>query len=66
MKFTENVTRNYHENLVRLLQGIQDAGGGISHYGPETTLHEFLMACSTNSIKLTAEFDSTKVKKHER
>lgn len=54
MEFAGKVATEYHKNLVNLLEAIQKAGGSVSSVTPETTVHELLMCCSTNSIELSA------------
>ncbi len=55
MEYTKKVTDLYHESLLNLSRSIQDAGGCVDLLDKDMTIQELLLACSTNSVIISAK-----------
>lgn len=55
VEFAKKVTDNYHQSLLNLTKAIQDAGGCVDLLEKNMTLQDLLMACSINSVIISAK-----------
>lgn len=59
------VLENFNKNFLVLSSAFQEAGGAVSSL-EEMSLHDFLVACSTNSIELGAKYVGPGYEKEEQ